>query len=52
MNEETYRGPQYAADAVNAHVDDKNARILDVGAGTGRVGVHVNTSRLFKFNSL
>ena len=42
MNEETYNGPQYAADAVNRYVNNKNANILDVGAGTGHVAVHVN----------
>lgn len=41
MGEGTYNGPQIAADTVNKYVTDKSAWILDVGAGTGRVGVHV-----------
>lgn len=41
MNERVYRGPHILADFCNILLSDKNARILDVGAGTGLVGEYL-----------
>ncbi len=35
MNIDIYRGPEVLASSCNIYVSDKNAKILDVGAGTG-----------------
>ncbi|CAH1797950.1 unnamed protein product [Owenia fusiformis] len=32
-----YNGPRYAAEAVNMYIPNKDARIIDVAAGTGKV---------------
>jgi predicted TPR repeat methyltransferase len=34
-----YSGPEFAASLLNQHLDDKSARILDAGCGTGLVGI-------------
>jgi predicted TPR repeat methyltransferase len=36
-----YSGPQFAAALLSRHLDDKSARILDAGCGTGLVGVEL-----------
>jgi predicted TPR repeat methyltransferase len=47
LNENVYRGPELAACMCNVLLSDKNAPILDIGAGTGLVGAHL---RYYKFN--
>lgn len=38
-----YAGPDFAARLLSRHLDDKSARILDAGCGTGLVGVALQT---------
>lgn len=48
LNETVYRGPRIAADLCEIFVSDKTAKILDVGCGTGLVGLHL-AHRGFEF---
>lgn len=41
LNIECYRGPKIAADFCDILVADKNAKIIDIGAGTGFVGEYL-----------
>jgi len=41
MDAVQYSGPQFAATLLSQHLDDKSARILDAGCGTGLVGVEL-----------
>ncbi len=52
MNERVYRGPHILADFCNILISDKNARILDVGAGTGLVGEHLKKRGFFNLDAL
>jgi SAM-dependent methyltransferase len=36
LNTDIYRGPEILSSICNIYVSDKNSKILDVGAGTGR----------------
>jgi len=36
-----YSGPEFAAALLSQHLDDRSARILDAGCGTGLVGVEL-----------
>lgn len=42
MNYEVYRGPKIAANFCDILTTDKNAEILDIGAGTGFVGEYLS----------
>jgi len=39
MDAVQYSGPEFAVTLLSQHLDDKSARILDAGCGTGLVGV-------------
>ena len=44
LNQDRYKGPEIAAQAIASNFDSefrKSARILDVAAGTGRLGAEV-----------
>ncbi len=41
MNIDTYRGPKIAANFCDILIPNKNAKIIDIGAGTGFVGEYL-----------